>query len=350
MLEDEERPVADRIDGVPLPSSSLKLFSHENQMQQMTGSYASGKMHHAWLIGGPLGIGKATFSFHLARHILTHPNAKNAPLNCNPNEWTPTTLGAVEQGAHPNILHLTRSWDPKNKRFKTQLTVDEIRRIQNFYGLTAIAGGWRITIVDCADDMNSNAANALLKLLEEPPRKSLIFVLSHRPGSLLPTIRSRCQAIKLLPLPSETLTAALKHLGLNDGKAAKAAILAGGSVRKAIQLTNGDVLPLYARFEKLMAAGPVGSAADWAVAHKVADILGQRGKEESFSLFHDSVMIWIGLQVRELAPTGDTGKLAGYAKVWEKATQSALKADTFNLDRKQVILTLFRYLFDNNAA
>lgn len=350
MLEDEERPVADRIDGIPLPSSSLKLFSHEKQMAQLAGVYASWKMHHAWLIGGPQGIGKATFAFHFARHALTFPNPSDAPNHCDPKDWSPATIGAVEQGAHPSVLHLTRSWDTKLKRFKTKLTVDEVRRIQNFYGLTAMAGGWRITIVDCGDDMNTSAANALLKLLEEPPKKSLIFVLAHRPGSLLPTIRSRCQAIDLLPLAPNDVSAALENLGVKSSKIETAATLAEGSVRKAILLSQGDVLTHYSNFEKLMTARPKGSGADWQLAHKIADAVGQHGKEQSYNLLHDLIMNWIGTQVRDLARTSNAHTLAGYAKVWEKATKSAHEADTFNLDKKQVILTLFRYLFDNNTA
>ncbi len=348
MLEAELREVADRMDDVPLPAESMELIGHEDAVEQLAQSYRASKLHHAWLISGPKGIGKSTLAFHFARHIMANPDAASAQGSIDPATWPENLVRQVGQGGHPDLLHLTRPWDEKTKKFKTQLSVDEIRRTQAFYGMTAGAGGWRITIVDAADDMNASAANALLKILEEPPKRSLFLVISHAAGGLLPTIRSRCQALSLMPLSDEQVMTVIENAGLSfpEDELKAAAALAGGSARWAIQLANSDVLKHYQAFEKLMQKQAIGSGSEWVQAHSIADALSRRGAEESFSLFIDLVTAWIGRQVRRDAGHVATSVLAGLAEVWEKTSRSITIADAFNLDKKQVILSLFKTLFD----
>ena len=352
MLEAELREVADRMDDVPLPAESTHLIGHESAVERLAHSYRSGKLHHAWLISGPRGIGKSTLAFHFARHVMANPDHKNASGSIEPDAWPESLVRQVAQGAHPDLLHLTRPWDDKGKKFKTQLSVDEIRRTQAFYGMTAGAGGWRITIVDAADDMNASAANALLKILEEPPKRSLFLVITHAAGGLLPTIRSRCQALSLCPLSDEQVAEVIKHTGLSwpPDQLTKAANLAGGSARRAIQLVRSDVLKHYKTFENLMQKQAIGSGSEWAQVHTIADAVSRRGAEESFALFIDLVMAWIGQQVRQDAGQVATPVLAGWAEVWEKATRSTTLAEAFNLDKKQVILSLFETLFQTRRG
>ncbi len=348
MIAVDERPVADRIEGIPHPGEATKVIGHEQACTRFVETYASGRMHHAWLVSGPRGIGKATLAFGFAKHVLAYGNPVDAPAAFDTSKLPETLHRQVAQGGHPELLHLTRPWDEKDKRFKSQLSIDEIRRTQSFYGMTAGAGGWRITIVDAADDMNASAANALLKILEEPPNRSLFFVLSHAPGRLLPTIRSRCQALQLQPLRQEQVLAVLDRFetGLPQAELARAAELSEGSVRRAVQLALGSVLDAYEQFENLMSGAGRGHAEDWINVHKIADSLARRGAEDSHRLFVDMVLGWIGSQVRKNSQTTERSALAGWAEVWEKANLSVRQAETFNLDRKQVILSLFAALFD----
>ncbi|MFD0917980.1 DNA polymerase III subunit delta' [Pseudahrensia aquimaris] len=350
MLEAEERPVADRLDEITHPAQSTRLFGHDDAFGRVEKAWQSGRLHHAWLISGPRGIGKATLAFHLAKGLLSHP--KGAADGVTLRDVTESSAAQVANGAHPNLLHLTRPWDDKGKRFKTQLSVDEIRRTRNFYGMTAGGDGWRVAIVDAADDMNASAANALLKILEEPPKQSIFFVITHSAGSLLPTIRSRCQMLRLGPLPDNAVISTLDHLGVQSGDDTRARIgtLSGGSPRRAIQLLHGKVLSHYSTFETLMGQGAVGAASEWAKAHSIAEALSRRDAEQDFTLFIDLALAWIGGTAQRNAATESLQLLATWGDVWEKATRMVTVSDAFNLDRKQVILNLFALVFERNAA
>ena len=163
----------------------------------LAAAYRSGKLSHALLLAGPQGIGKATLAFHLARHLLRHPSPETAPDELEGPDTASSLFRQIATGAHPSVLHLTRPMNEKTKSFKTVVTVDEVRRINRFLSLTSHDGSYRVVIVDPADDMNTNAANALLKNLEEPPSRTLFILITHSIGRLLPTIRSRCQTILL---------------------------------------------------------------------------------------------------------------------------------------------------------
>ena len=349
MMEIEERPVADRIEGVATPAECRHVIGHDAAMEKLTGSYRSGRLHHAWLLSGPRGIGKASFAFNFAKYVFSHPDPATAAELYDPESIPETIHRQVAQGGHPELLHLTRPWDEKGKRFKTQLSVEEVRRTLSFYGMTAGAGGWRITIVDAADDMNASAANALLKILEEPPKRSLFFVITHAAGGLLPTIRSRCQLLPMHPLAPEDVSTVLDGMDVqaSDNDRQRAAVLSEGSVRRAIQLMRGEVLAEYASFESLMKANAKGDGTDWVAAHKIAESVSRRGQEDAYLLFIDLVTGWIGQQVRANAQSSPEA-LAGWAEVWDKASRSVALADAFNLDKKQVILSLFGSLFERN--
>ncbi len=347
MIDLQDRPIADRIEGVPIPQESRNTIGHDDALQVLFDSFHSGRMHHAWLLNGPRGIGKATAAIQFSKYLLGNPDRDAGAGSFDASRIDEAVHGQVVQGAHPGLLHLTRPWDEKTKRFKTKLSIEEVRRTSAFYGMTAGAGGWRITIVDAANDMNASAANALLKILEEPPKRSLFLVLSHSAGSLLSTIRSRCQRLNLNPLSEEQVVAVLKQLAIQASDADKlnAARLSEGSVRRAIQLIEGTILKEFSLFEGLMAQPAQGRPADWLVVHKIADTLSRRGQEDSYHMFLELVTAWIGQQVRQNS-TEAISQLAGWADVWDKAIQSSAQADAFNLDKKQVILSLFGNLFE----
>jgi dTMP kinase len=191
----------DTLDGVPEPSETRRLVGHEPGAGMLTAAYRSGKLPHALIFSGPVGIGKATLAFHLAHHLLKHPDFERRRRKTLPLPIRRSSLfRQIATGAHPSVLHLTRPQNDKTKSFKTVVTVDEIRKVSRFLSMTSHDGSYRVVIVDPADDMNTNAANALLKNLEEPPARTLFILIVHAPGSLLPTIRSRCQVVRLTPL------------------------------------------------------------------------------------------------------------------------------------------------------
>ncbi len=349
MIDIEERPIADRIEAIPDPSQCEFLLGHDEALSQLFDGYRSGRMHHAWLLSGPRGIGKASLAVMFAKFLFSNPQRDNIARSFDPDTITPEAHRQVAQGAHPQLLHLTRPWDQKGKRFKSQLSVEEIRRTQSFYGMTAGAGGWRVTIVDSIDDMNASAANALLKILEEPPRKSLFFVLSHATGRPLATIKSRCQQLPLQPLADHHIAEILGRFKIqaSDADRQKAIQLSQGSVRRTIQLLESSMMKDYGIFETLMSRSATGDGNDWSAAHKIAENLSRRGQEDAFHLFEDLVTGWIGDQVRKNQQSRPS-ELAGWADVWDKAIRSSKLADAFNLDKKQVILSLFGDLFERN--
>ena len=352
--EQTERMIYERIEGLPDPSSNLQLFGHSDAEDEMASAFASGRMHHAWLINGIKGIGKATLAYHFANHIFHYSalgELSKVMYSPAPDDSDHRQMTA---GAHPNLIHLARPFDSKTKAFKTVLSVDEIRRTHGFFGLTAAGGGWRIAIIDPAEDMNTSAANALLKILEEPPKKSLFLLVCNSPGKLLPTIRSRCREINIRPLGDENLQNALANLYgnkfNNHADIGAVSALAEGSVRKAIQMIEGDGLKNYKTFLSLIGDDPQ-KPVNWSAIHGLAEGLAIKSRAEAYTLFLDMVMGFFIRRVRgqdeavlasQITQKFQSVPLARWADVWEKVQHSARLAETFNLDKKQVILTLFR--------
>ena len=347
---EETRHIFGQIDDLPPPCDSLHLFAHQDILRSLVQSYKTNRLHHAILLCGPQGIGKSTLAFHFARHILAHPDPEQAPSDVAPSEWPNSIISQVSQSVHPQLLHLTRAWDEKTKKFKTQLSVDDIRKAQGFYQLTSGDGGFRITIIDSADDMNTNAANALLKILEEPPQRSLFIVIAHAPGSLLPTIRSRCQRLDIPPLSQELVVDALSSISptLEIERHQQSARLSAGSVRRALEVGRGDVLDYFAKFESLMTSNAKGDSTDWNGIHDLSDSLSGQGNESDYKLFCELVMEWLRHNVREQSSQSNSSSLVIWAELWEKLQSSIIETDIYNLDRKQVILSLFHLFFEKN--
>jgi DNA polymerase-3 subunit delta' len=275
----------DRIEGAPHPREARRLFGQAAAEAQLLAGLASGRLHHGWLLAGPRGVGKATLAWRFARAAIAHP--PGGGLFAPP---PPTTLDVpddhpvarrIAAGAEPGLLLIRRGLDDKG-RLRTQITVDEVRRLRDFFGLTAADGGRRVVIVDAADELNPSAANAILKLLEEPPPGAILLLVAHRPAALLPTIRSRCRVLRLQPLGAADLAAALTQ-ALGEPPADPAALteLAAGSVGEAVRLVAGDGLSLYARLVALLSGLP---RLDRPELHRLADEVAGRGAEARFDL------------------------------------------------------------------
>ncbi|MEP9374192.1 DNA polymerase III subunit delta' [Mesorhizobium sp. KR1-2] len=334
----------DTLEGVPEPAENPFLVGHENAAGMLAAAYRAGKLPHALLLAGPQGIGKATLAFHFAHHLLKNPVPGTAPAVLATPDPGSALFRQVAMGAHPAVLHLTRPLNDKTKAFKTVLTVDEIRKVNRFLSMTSHDGSYRVVIVDPADDMNTNAANALLKNLEEPPAKTLFILISHSPGSLLPTIRSRCQMVRLSPLDDGSLMQALDHAGFSspDGAEARAALAerAGGSARSAIILTQYGGLEIAEAFDDLIAA----PHPDVAAAHKLAEVVAARDQALRFDIFNRHALDLLSDAASTAARANDITRANRLSEAWQEAVASINEAETYNLDKKQHALNLIMRL------
>ena len=336
----------DQIPGIALPRENLRLFGHEAAERILLDAYRSGRMHHAWLITGPDGIGKATLAFRIARFILANPDPSHEDIAASDDlsvDGRQGLIGKIARGVHPNIVHLQRPWDEKTKRYRTEISVDTVRRIVPFLGTTAGEGGWRIVIVDPADEMNRNAANALLKSLEEPPARTLFVLVSRTPGRLLATIRSRCRTLPLRPLGMSDLGAALGHLDPdfssgNQDKGRLITALAEGSPRRVLELSGQNAEALYGELMQALAT------CDPLAFHSLADTCADpRG--EALGQLLDLYAGYLHRRVKGQAEPDGSGEpprlpLVTWAELWENAARSASDVDIYNLDRKAFVLDL----------
>ncbi|NWG45713.1 MAG: DNA polymerase III subunit delta', partial [Alphaproteobacteria bacterium] len=275
--EEAPAPESDRVEGLPHPREIDRLMGLAGARQTLTESLAR-DAPHGWILVGPRGAGKASLAYWLAQRLLAPGAGERVDLSAPPD---PATRRLIAAGSHPGLLTLRRPWDATAKRFKSDLPVDEVRRLHGFFGKTATGGGWRIAIVDTADDMNANAANALLKILEEPPRRALLLLLSAAPGRLLPTIRSRTRTLRLEPLARSEMRALLAAMApeLAEDDVARLLTLAEGCPGEALRLAQGDGLGLLARIDACLAALPATGAGVQGLAAE----LGARGADDSFS-------------------------------------------------------------------
>lgn len=286
-MNDEVLPQSDQVEGAPHPRDTLALVAQSAAEAAFLEAFSSDRLHHAWLITGPKGIGKATLAWKIARFLLATPPQSDGGLFGAPEPPDSLEIAAdhpvnarISALSDPGLYLLRRQWDADKKRFKAQIGVEDIRAMSSFFGLTNTEGGRRVVILDAADDMNVNAANALLKILEEPPADALLLLVSHQPSRLLPTIRSRCRVLRCQPLPEADMKTALNAAGedASDGVAA----LAAGSVGEALRLIHGDGLALYGSLLDLAEGFP---RMDRAKALKLAESIAARGAEAKFDLF-----------------------------------------------------------------
>ena len=250
--------LSDQIEGCPHPKDTETLFGHQHAEQEFISCFKSGKLHHGWLITGPKGIGKATFAWRIAKFLLTQPIDRletNEPFDNSGESQTSeidenlkkTMIARIVAESEPRLTVIRKSFDEKRKTFRSNIRVDDVRRLKTFFSLSVSDGGSRVAIIDCADDMNTNAANALLKTLEEPPKDTIFLLISHNPQSLLPTIKSRCREMRLRNLTEGDLISALRQINLTipENDSAIYSLLAAGSVGNSIRLLEHDGAGLY---------------------------------------------------------------------------------------------------------
>ena len=344
MSERGERD-GDEAADAPHPRAVSALFGHGETEAALLDAFRSGRMPHAWLIGGPRGIGKATLSYRMARFALAHPDpaaaevTKATSLAVDPAHVAARQMAAQ---AHPDLLTLEREIGDTGK-LRSVITVEQIRRTVGFFGSTAGEGGWRVVIVDALDEMNAEGENALLKLLEEPPARSLLFLIAHRPGRVRATIRSRCRRLALRPLESAEVARACAHaLGRspNDSDIRAAAAAAEGSVARAIELLDSDQLRLRQRIVDMLAQLP---QIDPQALHALGDAIGGTD-QKAFEGVIDALNAWMAAQLHASisAPSAaERERALLLAESWERINRMAGTADAFNLDRKPLIFEVF---------
>lgn len=368
MSTETNRPEPDRVEGAPHPRETERLLGQEKAQGGFLEAFNSGRLHHGWLLTGPRGIGKSTLAWTMAKFLIATPSGSDgglfgdAPQIAETLEISPDhpVSHRMMAGSEPALFVLRRPYDEKSGKLKSQITVDEVRRLKNFFALSAADGGRRVVIVDSADEMNVNAANALLKVLEEPPADATLILISHQPSALLPTIRSRCRELRLSPLGAQDMEQALAQAGVEiSGDANALAQLSGGSVGEAIRVASLGGMEMYGELVGLFSGLP---KPDRQRALKLAEAAATRGAETRFDLLLDMIDLFlarlartgaIGAPPQTEAVPGEAGLLSrlapsqASAHLWADAAQligqRTRHGQAVNLDPAALVLdTVFR--------
>ena len=308
MATTDPLPDPDRLEGAPHPRETGTLFGQPQAEADFLQAFTSGRLHHAWMLTGPKGVGKATLAWRLSRFLLATPEddggmfAAPPPTTLDIDPATPVARRLL-QLAEPRHFLLRRGPNDKETALSQVISVDEVRKMKSFFSLSAADGGRRTAIIDSLDEMNPNAANALLKLLEEPPANVTLFLIAHQPARLLPTIRSRCRELRLTPLGPQDLADALTQAGGDIAPEDRTALaeLSSGSVGEAFRLTNLDGLKLYTALTRLFSTLP---RLDRPQALALSDLAAAKGASETFDL----IVTLIDLFLARLARFGATGQ------------------------------------------
>jgi DNA polymerase III subunit delta' len=341
------------IDQANPPRVTVQLFGHSGTEGALLAAYRSGRVPHAFMLIGQNGIGKATLAFRMARFVLAHPD----PVA--PAVQTTTSLAVdpehpvarrVAAQAHGDLLVLERLPNEKGV-LRQQIAVDDVRRTISFFGATAGEGGWRVAIVDAVDELNRAGANALLKVLEEPPERALLLLVCHSASRVLPTLRSRCCVLPMRPLSQTDVARALAaSVGAaeNDPQIEAAATAADGSVARALAFLDEDALALRRRALEELERLPALNAG---ALHALGDALAGTDPRP-LNAFIDTVNAWLSGSLDRHGGTGggDLGRLARLAEAWERINTAARDAETYNLERKPLVFSVFGLLAEATSG
>ena len=324
------------------PRLRSTLYGHEGVENMVSTAFRAGRLHHAWLLAGPKGIGKATLAYRIARYLLRYPDAASAPDNMAVDPQDGVFKRVAARG-HSDLLVVERSFDEKTKRLKGEIGVAEARAVSRFFTRTAGEGGWRICIVDAADELNTVAANAILKILEEPPDKALILLVTQQsPGRLLPTIRSRCIKQIMSPLGDDLVARVLGEIADDDGHDLQSlAHLASGSPGRALELAETGGAKHLVTFEQLVSSRP---PYDRKQMMRLADQLSSRKEQLGYAAFCNLLREWLMQRAKNNVEHEMAGNAARWAELYQDIDRSIEQANVLNLDRRSVMLEAFRQI------
>jgi len=327
---------SDRIEGFPHPRETLRMIGQEAALSRAARAIRSGKPPQGWLISGPPGIGKATLAYRIARYLLAYGARQTGAADLSVPANDPAAI-QVAAGSHPGLMVLKRVLNERTGKLMNELPVDEVRRLAGFFGMTSAAGGWRVAIVDTADDMNANAANAVLKTLEEPPPRGVLFLVCHAPGKLLPTIRSRCRRLAFRPWQDGEVVRFLeRQAGADPESALRLAAMAKGSPGRALTLMSGGGIELDRFAQELVRELPrLDEARMLALA---SELRGAHGAER-FSLLFERLAEHVKALIEVEARRGEGRRLAPWLDAWDRLASLPAEAEALNLDRQDVLWT-----------
>ena len=370
-------PEPDCVPGAPHPRDTKRLIGQDAAETSFLEAYNTGRLHHGWLMIGPRGTGKATLAYRITRFLLSQPmddggmfGAPGKPTSLETDPEHPVAR-RIAAGADPSLFVLRRGGagstesDQKKSleagKFAKDIRVDDVRKLNGFFNFSSAEGGRRVVIVDAADEMNMQAANALLKRLEEPPENATLLLISHQPSRLLPTIRSRCRELRLSPLGDNDMANALSQ-ALPDTDLDQGALtaLTSGSVGEAIRMTNLSGPAIYAELVSLFATMP---RMDRARALRLADAAAQRGAEDKLDMLVDLIALILARLARAgtlgITPTPEATKGEGdmiarlspsphHARRWAQTAQDVdaklRHGRAVNLDPAALILDTLRQI------
>jgi DNA polymerase-3 subunit delta' len=337
------------------PRDNPELYGHEAAIAALRRTLDSRRLHHGWLLTGSPGIGKTTLAFRFARALLAGAAATDARLTMAPDH---PVFRQVAQGAHPDLHVIEAERDPRWGRMRSEIPVDTVRAATASLQLTAAAGGYRVAVIDGAETLNRNAANALLKTLEEPPARAVLILVSHRPGAVAATIRSRCAKLRLRPLADATVGHALAQLlpELDAGERGALALLARGSIGRALSLAEGGQLASYRRLTEAIAADPTDRLALDELSSELARVAERGGSAGALSLIQELLGRVVSAGLDRLGPVvfaeeaqalrmlAARRPLDRWAGLWEKVARLAAAVDGLNLERSQAFMHMLTLL------
>ncbi len=344
-MSEDDRPEADREGALPHPRRVYELFGQDAALGEAEHALTSGRMHHAWMIIGPKGVGKASLAWRLARRLLGAAPDSSGALASLPGDPVCRHLEAL---AHPDFLLIRRPYDDRAGKFKSEIPVEEVRRAPAFFAKSASGKGWRVCIVDSADELNTNSTNALLKTLEEPPERGLLILIVNAPGRLPPTIGSRCRRLILRPPPVEaTASWLVSRHKLNATDAKHAAALAHGAPGRALVFAETDAPTLKATIDSALEKLP---RFDRSAVMRLAGAAARKDGGQVRAITLDFLIGYAQSRAR-IEALGEAGAATGasWADAANYIVKLARESETLYLDPRQTVHAAFRLLQDAAA-